>query len=172
MNITFIGSPNYTEGRGGQKVTGCVILPNGKELLYDLADEGIVSLHKWQYSSGYARFQKETREDGKKVYERIYLHRLLLDAKKGQIVDHANGNTLDNRRSNLRLTDRSGNAANSKLSSRSTTGYRGVTKHKSGWVAQANYKSKHHYLGLFKTIEEAAQVADDFRKTNFKEFAR
>ncbi len=45
----------------------------------------------------------------------IFFHRLVLNAKEGEIVDHINGDTLDNRRENLRFVTRSQNATNAKF---------------------------------------------------------
>lgn len=172
MNIKQVGSPNFTNGRQGKGKLGFIILPNGSKMLYDFADEELVNKYRWQFSSGYARFQKEKRVDGKRVCERIYLHRLLTNAKEGEVVDHINGNTLDNRTSNLRITDKSGNAANSKVRVDNSSGFRGVTRVGSKWMAQANHKGKHHYLGVYKSVEQASAAASKFRTNNFKEFAR
>lgn len=47
------------------------------------------------------------------TYDRKYLHRIITDAKKGQVVDHINHNTLDNRKCNLRICTASENSLNS-----------------------------------------------------------
>ena len=63
------------------------------------------------------------------------LHRLILGAKEGQMVDHINGDTLDNRRCNLRLVTPSQNMMNKKkgLTKKSTSIYKGVDFHKGKW---------------------------------------
>lgn len=49
---------------------------------------------------------------GKRDGRRVYLHRLLMGAGRGQVVDHINGNTLDNRTENLRLCSHQENMRN------------------------------------------------------------
>lgn len=91
----------------------------------------------------------------------IRMHRLLLNAKKGEIVDHINGNGLDNRRENLRIVSASINTLNSKHYATNTSGYRGVRKTKK-WVARFAQrvagKYVYHHLGTFDTPEEAHEA--------------
>lgn len=94
------------------------------------------------------------------------IHRVVLSRMVGRILvpseicDHANGNKLDNRRENLRLTDATGNAQNRTVSW-SNSGYRGVSWHKQlgKWQAQVRHKDKMHYCGLWDTREGAAAAA-------------
>jgi len=81
--------------------------------------------------------------------ERI-LNRSLAPA---EFVDHINGNSLDNRRINLRLCNRSQNAFNSKAHRDNASGYKGVVLRKKDmrWVAEFN----HSHLGSFDTPEAA-----------------
>lgn len=87
----------------------------------------------------------------------VYMHRLLLLADKGQVVDHINGNKLDNRFSNLRLCTNAQNARNQKIRSNNTSGFKGVSWDKSHRKYHAyikvNYRRKH--LGYFDDIVDA-----------------
>ena len=61
----------------------------------------------------------------------VYMHRLIMDAPKGKMVDHLNHDTLDNRRANLRIGGQSMNMLNRKgANSNSTTRVRGLYRHK------------------------------------------
>lgn len=90
-------------------------------------------------------------------FKSFKLHRLVLNAVDGQLLDHINRKTFDNRRENLRLITRSGNALNSKLSTKNSSGYRGVTYHKQHkkWYVQLVKDYKHHFIGLFTSKKEA-----------------
>lgn len=88
----------------------------------------------------------------------VYLHRFLLRAKRGQIIDHVNGDGLDNRRQNLRFCTHAQNQWNSnKRNWMKTKGIRRRTLN--SW--QANIRvgdGKRIYLGSFSS-EAAAQTA-------------
>lgn len=86
------------------------------------------------------------------------LHRVIIGAKPGEIIDHKNGNRLDNRRRNLRLATFTGNAVNTKPRKDNTSGYRGVfycSDCKKKW--RACIRSGHIiHVGLYETPKEAA----------------
>jgi HNH endonuclease/AP2 domain len=98
------------------------------------------------------------------------LHRLLMDEPLGMVIDHINGNTLDNREENLRVIKQKENLQNQKgaHSNNRTSGIRGVCWNKKDqrWRAQCNVNKKGYFLGNFKTKEEAAEVVKEFRKKN------
>lgn len=89
----------------------------------------------------------------------ILLHRHIMGCthKDGKIVDHINGNTLDNRKANLRICTAWENCLNTRISKANKTGFKGVDfREKQGhWTACIIYKYKKIHLGTFKTIEEA-----------------
>lgn len=90
--------------------------------------------------------------------DRTYLHRWLLSPAPGLVVDHINGNTLDNRRENLRAVSQANNIRNrAGCQSNSKSGVRGVYWHaqRGKWAAKARENRKNIHLGLFATIEDA-----------------
>lgn len=140
--------------------------------LVDDADYEKVSARKWhQVSRGYV---KSNRYLGGGIHnqktESIALHRFIMDAQKGQSVDHINGDKLDNRRSNLRFCTQAQNVHNSKLSKLNTSGYKGVfwTKHAKLWRVRVGKK----HVGYFSDKIEAAKAYNVKAIELFGEFAR
>src|ERR1700749_2748856 len=92
----------------------------------------------------------------------ITMHRQILDAPRGILVDHRDGNGSNNGRLNLRLCDHAGNARNSR-SRVSKTGFRGVTFLKgrtSPWRASLKVNGRIRYVGCCRSDEEAARAYD------------
>jgi hypothetical protein len=98
---------------------------------------------------------------------KIYLHRYLTDAPKGQFVDHENNDTLDNRRSNLRFVTNAENQQNRKSTpSDNKSGVLGVSwnRNKNKWQCHIKANGKNMYLGLYDDLEVAKRVVEDARK--------
>ena len=106
------------------------------------------------------------------------IHRVVMGSPKGMCVDHINGDTLDNRKQNLRICTRAQNSQNKKLRRDSKSGFKGVAKTgKNSWHAYigdpntAYPKKRHVRLGTYKTPEEAARAYDKKAIEFFGEFA-
>jgi hypothetical protein len=105
-----------------------VPLSRGQEAIIDVADAEKIAAYTWHATpQAMGGFYASSSIDGKTTY----MHRLIVDAPDGTVVDHINHHTLDNRRGNLRIcthqenmTNRDGAFSNSK------TGIRGVSVHK------------------------------------------
>lgn len=109
------------------------------------------------------------RQLGYKKHTKASLHRLITNAPVGLVVDHINGNPLDNRKVNLRLITNSENMQNLCGPHRDNkTGIRGVTKDRHGKKYQViiQVEKRTHYLGVFDSAEEAGRVAEKFRRDN------
>lgn len=89
------------------------------------------------------------------------------------LLDHINGNILDNRIENLRVATHSQNMRNSHRPTNNTSGVKGVywQKDKNMWRVQIWNNGKQRYVGRFREINEAKVAASTFRKTNHLEFA-
>jgi hypothetical protein len=97
---------------------------------------------------------------GKLLGRTVQAHRviwlLLSGAWPKEQVDHIDGNTLNNRKSNLRAVDRFENAKNAKLNANNTSGASGVRLTAQGrWQAKITVNRKRICLGTFDTFEEA-----------------
>lgn len=114
-----------------------------------------------QYGSFYA-VTNQRRPDGS--FGSVRMHRLLLEPPDGLVVDHMNGVTLDNRRSNLRLATLNQNAMHAKKSARATSHFKGVSKRSYGgpnpWEAGIQVNKQPYHLGSFPTEEAAARARD------------
>ena len=140
------------------------------EAIVDDADFASVSAHRWYPPGPKGYAVRHVRLPGG-VRRAVYLHRELLGLVPGDGLqgDHRNGNRLDNRRSNLRVTDSHGNNSNLHGPMQTvgrTSIYRGVCWHKRArrWTAQAQLRGCKHWLGYFDDEQEAAAVASAFRR--------
>jgi len=107
-----------------------------------------------------------------KTYES--LHRLIADCPEGMMVDHINGNTLDNRRSNLRVCTHAENMRNRKIHKNNKSGFKGVYLDRitGKWKAQIRNNRKRFYLGSYETPEEASKAYLDAAERLHGEFFR
>lgn len=97
--------------------------------------------------------------------KRIELHRWIMGEPNGKYIDHINGNTLDNRRKNLRICTNSANLRNGSIRVNNTSGKTGVSKARSGkWVAEIKVKYKKKFLGTFEEIDDAIKAREKAEK--------
>ena len=124
-------------------------------MLYSMEDHELISNLSISYNkTGYA----VAIVDGKSCR----IHRLIMNPSKMEIVDHINGNKLDNRRENLRITDSQGNAENKKKQKNTSSLYKGVSliKKTGKYRSKITFKKRSIHLGTFSTEQEAAEAYD------------
>jgi HNH endonuclease len=97
-----------------------------------------------------------------------------MSAKKGEVVDHINGDTLDNRRSNLRICTNRQNLLNRKKPSNNTSGFVGVhwNKQKNKWHTRINDRGHNYHVGYFDKPEFGALAYDWAASILYGEYAR
>lgn len=127
-----------------------IIQIRGGTTLIDDSDYELVKDIAWHLAKSRDNYYVRGNLNGHKVFMHRYLMGVLNDPKT--VVDHRNGVTTDNRRSvNLRSSSHVQNGQNKQLSSRNSTGYKGVTFHKRSkrYRASIMCEGKSHHLGSF-----------------------
>lgn len=110
------------------------------------------------------------RVDGKRKV--IPLHRIITSCPKHMIVDHINGNGLDNRLENLRVCTKAQNMSNQKIHKNNKSGYKGVVRLKENtWEAKINSNKVRIHLGKFSSPQDAAMAYDKAARIYHGEFA-
>ena len=111
------------------------------------------------------------RENGRDVYDRIYLHRAILKPPKEMVVDHINRNPLDNRRCNLRIVTYQQNSFNHKKTKDTSSKYMGVCFDRGRWKASLSILKRLTHLGYFDCEEDAAREHDRAARRTRGKFA-
>lgn len=128
-------------------------LKNEKVVFIDEEDHDKIKHLSWIYDGSYVVHSSWINHRSIK----LYLHRFIMEAKAGQIVDHINRNKLDNRRANLRFVTKSQNNRNANKRIDSTQPFRGIELKPSGkWAAKISRGGVSYHLGLYETAEQAS----------------
>jgi hypothetical protein len=135
--------------------------------------------YKWCVAKNHSGYYARATQylgmfDGEFKYITPELHRFLIDAKENEFVDHINHNTLDNRKSNLRIATNDENTKHREGKNKNNkSGYRNVCWHtKEGkWFVQLQINGRNTVLGKFNDIDEAGSFANEMREKYYGEFA-
>lgn len=126
-----------------------IALTRGKVALVDDEDYEALSRFKWHTKRNrnhtfYAARSIKVRKDGRPTVVTIRMHRQILQANDCHLVDHWDGNGLNNRRSNLRIATAQQNAANRRKPSaaNSTSCFKGVRKNRNTWEAMITVEGR------------------------------
>jgi ABC-2 type transport system ATP-binding protein len=101
------------------------------------------------------------------------MHRVIMNAPKGSIVDHRDHEGLNNTKQNLRFATRSQNSCNRKRLNYGSSKYRGVCRGNecNKWRAYISFNGQRKYLGYFDNEEDAGKAYDEAAKIYHGEFA-
>lgn len=146
-------------------------LTKGLVTLVDDEDYEELTKYKWYAQSGGKYYYAMRR----KMDKLLSIHRILMNAPVGMDVDHKNHDTLDNRKTNLRVCTRSQNIGNSnKNQTDCSSKYKGVSwsKRKNKWIVSIKLNYKTIFLGYFYNEIFAASVYDIKANELFGEFAQ
>lgn len=147
-------------------------LTKGYEALVDDEDYALAIQFKW-----YPAITKQGRvyayKNRSKINPHTSIQRTILNPPSELMVDHIDGNPLNNQRSNLRVCTPKENCRNAaKYKTATSTSFKGVTaRGNSKFRARIRVDDKLINLGQFTTAEEAAKAYDEAAIHHFKEFA-
>lgn len=149
-------------------------LANGNVALVNKQDVPLLRKYEWRHFKGrhhhtYYAIAK-MKIDGE--WTTVYMHRFLLGLKLGdkQIVDHRDGNGLNNRRRNFRIGNQSMNMLNQHFKTPNLSSkYIGVSwsKEKKKWKVSCQADGKNHHIGYFKDEDMAHSAYLAFKKGYF-----
>ena len=152
-----------------------IVLAHGNRALVDDEDFERINSRRW--------LVHKDRKNGclyaKSSNPVVWMHREIMGIPRGdrREVDHRDYRaTLDNRKQNFRVCDRSQNNCNRGMRKDNTSGYKGVSfdrrRRLNPWYAQIMHHKKAYNLGHYATKEEAALVYAEAAKRMHGEFAR
>lgn len=140
------------------------------EFYFDIEDLPLIQSRNWYkdkdgylvscyYYAGQRRF--------------VRFHRIVMNAKEDEVVDHINHNRTDNRKRNLRVCKRAENDRNRGLYATNTSGISGVhfDKKRNKWIASITYNRRRIFIGRFLHKEEAIRARLLKEAELFKDFA-
>lgn len=154
-----------------------VPLVNGGVAIIDQDSPAMEYKVKWRMDHyGYVVWNTSKTVNRIKKHISIKMHSIVLPPRRELVIDHINGNKLDNRRSNLRYATREENSFNSGASKNNKSGAKGVRRLKKfsnkPFTAQIKYKGRCMWLGSFATLEEASDAYQAAADKYFGEFKR
>lgn len=149
----------------------------GKYAMVDDEDYEELNKYKWSACNPYKNifYAKRTitrTENGKQMFEMLLMHRYILNCKGKERVDHADGNTLNNQKNNIRIATISQNNANRSKYEGYTSKYLGVYLFKNKYWRAACKKDGKIHIKSCKTEIQAALEYNKMASEYHGEFAK
>lgn len=141
---------------------------SGRSFIFDTEDYDLIKNYRWSVDKyGYVLARDKNQCS-------IKLHRLILNPKPDEVIDHINGLPWDCRKENLRITTQNKNTYNQKIKKSNTSGYKGVCfdKRRNKYIAYIHPNKKFKYLGCYLNPKEAALAYNKAASFYFGEYAR
>lgn len=149
-------------------------LTRGKFAIIDRDDLEFIMRYDWVYSKSGGPRSEYARSSGRRC---IRMHSYIMNCPEGMVVDHKNGDGLDNRKSNLRICTDLQNRSNQRKKLSTINKYKGIKKRPNGnWTVYISHDNKRICAGTFDTELKAALAYDkkaielkgEFANLNFK----
>jgi hypothetical protein len=168
---------NYEVVADPVKAFVLVELTRGKWAVCDVDDWfGFLIGHKWHAMKSKNTFYaaSKTFDIGTGRVSTPLMHRMVFGSDPGSMVDHKNGDGLNNLRTNLRIANHSQNAMNSKMNKANTSGCKGVNwdEFTKMWLVRIAINKKPENLGRYHNFDEAVAVRKNAERLHYGEFAR
>lgn len=144
-------------------------LTRGKFAIID--DDDYFWIKAWKWSCNDQGYARRIRKVKGKCHE-VRMHRAIVAAPLGLDVDHIDGNRLNNRKSNLRLSTRSQNHFNRKPRQKTASGYKGVSWSKDRWMVRVVIGGRSKNIGKFNCKHDAAEAYNAAASREYGEFAK
>ncbi len=145
---------------------------NSFEVKFDERDSHLFVGKTWRiYTYGVKKYLKWVSSTNN-VQKIVSFHRLVINAASGEIVNHINGDSLDNRRENLRIVNPAQNARNQIKYKKTASRFKGVSFSKGKWRARIKVCGVLIGLGTFDDEVHAAYVYDIASMKHHMEYGR
>lgn len=141
-------------------------------LMLDPTDISVIERHMWKVSDNGYVVAKIRLGGGKGIGSgklmQLYLHRFLMSPPSGMVVDHINGNKLDNRRENLRVVTNSANCHNRPFAPllANVSANRNKNGSIASWQARVHVGGRTSNLGYCRNICDAIALVKRWRSHN------
>jgi hypothetical protein len=150
-----------------QRATVHILVKGEKlEIKCSEIDKEAILAKKWHLNHGGYLLSSNADKDRKslRMHHFVICNLMGGEIPEGYVVDHINGDKLDNSRENLRVVTKAQNSQNRKRSK--PDGYYGVKKHKKKYITSITHNYKNIHIGSFDSEIQAAEAYDDWVFTN------